>query len=495
MPDENEQVKVRREKLDGLRQNGPTPYINRFKPTHRIGQIRKSCEPKSPEELESNPVRTTVAGRLMTIRNMGKTIFADLRDGTAKIQVMAGKSGLGEEGVAAFAKMDMGDIVGVEGTVFYTRTKELSIKAEKITLLAKSLQPLPEKWHGLTNVETRYRQRYVDLISNEEAREIFVKRARTIAAIRRYLDGLDFLEVETPMMQPIPGGANARPFVTHHNALDMELYLRVAPELYLKRLIVGGYDRVYEINRNFRNEGISTMHNPEFTMLEFYMAYADYHDLMDLTEDLLHKVALEVCGATALKWMGHDIELSGKYARYPFFEAIEKIGGVPADVVRDWEKGKEWLRGQGVHTEKADKGAKVWEKLFEVAVEPKLVQPTFIYDYPIELSPLAKTKEDDPMLTERFEFYIGCKEIANAYTELNDPEDQHRRFLQQVAMKESGDEESQWMDEDYVTALEYGMPPTGGEGIGIDRLTMLLTGSDSIREVILFPQMKNLPKK
>jgi lysyl-tRNA synthetase class 2 len=493
MLEESEQVTVRRDRLAELRASGSTPYINRYKPSHRIGQILNEYKDKTPEELESLKIPVKIAGRMMLVRGHGKTVFANVQDGTGKIQLY-----IRSDEVADFAnvkKLDVGDIIAAEGTLFFTKTGELTVRCAAVPLLTKSLHPLPEKWHGLKDVETRYRQRYVDLMTNEDVRAIFVKRARVIRSIRRFLDDMDFLEVETPMMQPIPGGATARPFVTHHNALDMQLYLRVAPELYLKRLIVGGYDRVYEINRSFRNEGISTMHNPEFTMLEFYMAYADYNDLMDMTEKMLSRVAMEVAGSTTLKWMGHDIELGGTWARYPFFESLEKIGGVPKDVVENHEKAKEWLKSQGVHTEKGDKGAKVLEKLFEVAVEPKLVQPTFIYDYPLELSPLAKKKDDAPHLVERFEMYIGCKELANAYTELNDPEDQFRRFQQQTDLRDGGDAEAQWMDEDYVTALEYGMPPTGGEGIGIDRLTMLLTGQDSIREVILFPQLKIAPKK
>ncbi len=493
MLEENDQVKVRKDRLAELRANGPTPYMNRYKPSHRIGQILGKYKDSKAEELEANPVSVTVAGRLMSVRGHGKTIFAHMQDGTGKIQLFIRQGETGDFENAK--KLDVGDIIAAEGTLFFTKTGEITVRCAKAPLLTKSLHPLPEKWHGLKDVETRYRQRYIDLMTNDEVRAIFVKRAQVISFIRRFLDKMDFLEVETPMMQPIPGGATARPFVTHHNALDMQLFLRVAPELYLKRLIVGGYDRVYEINRSFRNEGISIMHNPEFTMLEFYMAYADYHDLMDMTEKMLSQAAKEVAGTTSLKWMGHDIEVGGKWARLPFYESLETIGGVPKDVINDHEKAKVWLKSQGVHTEKADKGAKVLEKLFEVAVESRLVQPTFIYDYPLELSPLAKTKEDNPNLVERFELYIGCKEIANAYTELNDPEDQFRRFQKQTDLRDGGDAEAQWMDEDYVTALEYGMPPTGGEGIGIDRLTMLLTGQDSIREVILFPQLKGLPRK
>ncbi|MBI3793387.1 MAG: lysine--tRNA ligase [Nitrospinae bacterium] len=486
--EDNDQVKIRRERLDGLRSRGLSPYVNRYKPSHRIAHLLKEHAGRPAEDLEKLAPQVKIAGRLMSIRGHGKTIFGHVQDGSAKIQVYARVDETAD--FDDVKKLDMGDIVAGEGTLFYTKTGELTVRATRLFLLTKSLSPLPEKWHGLKDVETRYRQRYVDLISNDEVREVFVKRAKVISAIRRYLDSMEFLEVETPMMQPIPGGAAARPFVTHHNALDMQLYMRVAPELYLKRLIVGGYDRVYEINRNFRNEGISTMHNPEFTMLEFYMAYVDYNDLMTMSEKMLSSVAMEVCGTTSLNWMGHDIELGGEWRRCAFFEAIETIGGVPKDVVDDHDKAREWLKARGVTAEKAGKGAKVWEKLFEVAVEPHLVQPTFIYDFPLELSPLAKTKEGAPHLVERFELYIGCKELANAYTELNDPDDQLRRFKEQAGLRDAGDAEAQWMDLDYVTALEYGMPPTGGEGIGIDRLAMLLTGQDSIREVILFPLLK-----
>jgi len=490
MTEESEQVKVRKARLAELRQNGKNPYVNRYKPEHRIGRLLEAYGNATAEELESSAPSASVAGRLMSIRGHGKTMFAHIQDGSGKIQLYLKRDEVGEDEYAEIKKLDIGDIVGAVGTLFITRTGEITVKVKKLSLLSKSLRPLPEKWHGLKDVETRYRQRYVDLMVNAEARDIFRKRSRIIQEIRAILDEMDFLEVETPMMQPVVGGAAAKPFVTHHNALDMDLFLRIAPELYLKRLIVGGYDRVYEINRSFRNEGISTSHNPEFTMLEFYWAYADYNDLMDLTEKMLALVAQKVCGSTKVKWGDHEIEFGGKWKRYSFFGALKELGGVEDDVLKDFEKARLYLHERGVSTSKTEKGAKVFEKLFEFAVEPELVQPTFIYDFPVELSPLSKKKEDDPSLVERFELYIGRKEIANAYTELNDPEDQHERFMEQVAMRESGDEEAQMMDEDFVNALEYAMPPTAGEGIGIDRLAMILTNQSSIREVILFPQLK-----
>ena len=488
--EDNDQIRARRERLEQLRARGTAPYVNRYKPSHRIESLLEGYSNLKPEELEARTPPVKAAGRLMSVRGHGKTLFGHLQDGTGRIQVYARVDETAD--FDDVKKLDVGDVVAAEGTLFHTKTGELTIRASRIFLLSKSLHPLPEKWHGLKDVETRYRQRHVDLMTNADVREIFVKRARVIRSTRKFLDDMGFLEVETPMMHPIPGGAAARPFVTHHNALDMRLYMRVAPELYLKRLVIGGYDRVYEINRSFRNEGISTMHNPEFTMLEFYMAYADYNDLMDLSEKMISSVAADVSGGTSLKWMGHEVELSGSWKRLPFFESLETVGGVPRDVIGDHRKAQEWLHERGVNAEKAGKGAKVLEKLFEVAVEPKLVQPTFIYDYPLELSPLAKKKEGAEHLVERFELYIGCKEMANAYTELNDPDDQKGRFQEQVDMREAGDQEAQWMDADYVTALEYGMPPTAWEGIGIDRLTMLLTGQESIREVILFPLLKNV---
>ncbi len=487
--EENEQILIRRARLADLRENGPAPYVS-YNPSHRIADLIGEHKAKTSEELEKLKVHSRIAGRLISVRGHGKTLFGHIQDGSARIQIYVKKDEAGEEEFAQIKKLDIGDIAGVEGVLFITRTGELTLRASKITLLSKSLRPLPEKWHGLKDVETRYRQRYVDLMVNHEVREIFQKRAKIIKEIRNFLDDLDFLEVETPMMQPIPGGAAARPFTTHHNALKMDLFLRVAPELYLKRLIVGGYDRVYEINRSFRNEGISINHNPEFTMLEFYMAYADYRQLMDITEVMLAKIALSVCGATEIKYGDETIELGGKWKRYTFYGALKEIGGVQESVISDFEKAEAFLLEQGIKTPKTEKGIKVLEKLFEVTVEPKLIQPTFIYDFPVELSPLARKKEDDPSLAERFELYIAGKEIANAYTELNDPEDQLKRFEEQVKMRESGDVEAQWMDRDYVTALEYAMPPTAGEGIGIDRLAMLLTGKTSIREVILFPLLK-----
>jgi len=493
MSEENEQIKIRREKLKELREDGIAPYANRYHPSHRLAEILNEHGDKSGEEIEGLNIEVAVAGRLMTKRGHGKTMFAHIKDGTAKLQVYFRKDKIGD-GYDAVKKYDIGDIISVEGMLFVTRTGELTVKAKSSKLLSKSLRPLPEKWHGLKDVETRYRQRYVDLIVNDEARETFIKRAKVINSIRRFLEELEFLEVETPMMHSIPGGATARPFKTHHNTLDMDLYLRVAPELYLKRLIVGGFDRVFEINRSFRNEGISTSHNPEFTMVEFYMAYADYNDLMDITEKMFSKIAEEVTGSTTVKWGENQIELGGKYNRFTFNESLAKVGGIPEDVIADYEKAQTWLLEKGVKTDKTERGAKVLEKLFDYAVEPKLIQPTFIYDYPLALSPLAKKKEGDENIVERFELFIGKREIANAYTELNDPDDQHARFLEQAEMHSSGDVEAQWMDEDYVTALQYGMPPTGGEGIGIDRLVMLLTDNDSIREVILFPQLKGEKK-
>ncbi|GMT42096.1 MAG: lysyl-tRNA synthetase [bacterium] len=492
MSEESEQIRIRRARLAELRKNGPIPYVNRFTPSHSVADLLYKYSKFSAAELEEQKPGALIAGRIMSLRGHGKTLFGHIQDGTAKIQIYVKKDEAGEEEYLQIKKLDIGDIIGVDGKIFITRTGELTLRASKVTLLSKSLRPLPEKWHGLKDVEIRYRQRYVDLMVNPEVREIFKARARIIKEIRNFLDEMDFLEVETPMMQPIPGGAAAKPFTTRHNALNMDLYLRVAPELYLKRLIVGGYDRVYEINRSFRNEGISTDHNPEFTMLEFYMAYADYHMLMDLTEKMLSRTAKTVCGSTTAKYDGLDIEFGGSWARHTFFGALKEIGGVADGILNDMRMVEDFLREQGVKTTKTEKGAKALEKLFEVAVEPKLIQPTFIYDFPLELSPLAKAREDNPDIAERFELYIGGKEIANAYTELNDPEDQLKRFERQVEMRKSGDAEAHHMDEDYINALEYGMPPTAGEGIGIDRLTMLLTGKTSIREVILFPQLKSL---
>jgi len=439
---------------------GQLPYGHRFDFTHTVPQILKEYGEAAADALSPDS-KVAVSGRVMTIRRMGKAAFANLAQGGEKLQLYIKKGALPEADYELFGSLDLGDIIGAEGYLFRTRTNELSLHVERLHFLSKILLTLPEKWHGLEDVETRYRQRYLDLVATPESREVFVKRAKIISSLRRQLDEHSFIEVETPMMQPLYGGASARPFVTHHNTLDIDLYLRIAPELYLKRLVVGGMDRVYEINRNFRNEGISTRHNPEFTMLEFYQAYTDYHGLMDLTAELLKKVAIDSTGGTAVTYGEHLIDYS-QVRRMTMQEAV------------------------GDHTLK---GHALVER-FENEVEKTLMQPTFIYDFPVEVSPLSKNKPEDSSLVERFELFIGGMEIANAYTELNDPQEQRRRFDLQVAMRAEGDEESQPMDEDFLCALSYAMPPTAGEGIGIDRLVMLLTNSRSIRDVILFPLLR-----
>jgi lysyl-tRNA synthetase class 2 len=480
-------LRQRREALAGLRARGIDPFGTRFPVSHWAGELARRLGGASEDELTGvGPVR--VAGRLVALRHHGKTCFAHLMDYTGRIQLYARADQLGDD-YALFTGLDVGDFVGVTGEPFRTRTGELTVAVKTFSILAKSLRPLPEKWHGLRDVETRYRQRYVDLVVNPDVREIFVVRARMVKALREFLEARGFLEVETPMMQPIPGGAVARPFVTHHNALDMDLYLRIAPELYLKRLLVGGFDRVFEINRNFRNEGVSTQHNPEFTMLEFYQAYADYVDLMELTEALFVHLARTLRDTLSLPWGDDAIDLSPPWRRLPFFAGLSAALGVPIDPETDPTTLARAAAACGL----ADGGGDVvrlWKDAFETLVEPTLVQPTFVVDFPVELSPLARKKRDNPRLVDRFELFVGRRELANAYSELNDPIEQRERFLQQAAERQRGDDEAHWLDEDYVRALEYGMPPAAGEGIGIDRLVMLFANQPSIREVILFPHLR-----
>jgi len=488
MEEINELIEQRIRKLEELRKSGIEPFGCAFYAEDHASELFSKFGDSTKEILENNPVSCSLAGRIVSMRDFGKAAFAHLQDYTGKIQAYFKKDKLGEK-YLLIKKLDIGDIVGLKGKLFRTKTDELTVEAEDVSLLTKSLRPLPEKWHGLKDIEIRYRQRYVDLIVNPEVKQTFMKKSIIIKAIRDFLESHGFIEVDTPMMQPIPGGATARPFKTHHNALGVDLYLRIAPELYLKRLLVGGYERVYELNRNFRNEGISTRHNPEFSMLEFYIAYRDYNFLMRFTEELIAQVAEKALGTLKVSYGDDVIDLSPPWPRIAMLDALAQQG-VPDEVFGDREKAREWARANNIPVEAGAGMGKVLDEIFKDKVEPGLVQPTFIVDHPVDLSPLAKRKPDNPALVERFELFIASREIANAFSELNDPMDQRQRFQTQVAAKARGDEEAHWMDEDFVRALEYGMPPAAGEGIGIDRLVMLLTNSQSIRDVILFPQLK-----
>lgn len=485
----NEQMQVRIDKMHKIEEHGWKPFGHRFLFTHRAADIAAQFDELSEKETE-----VTMAGRVMAIRGHGKTCFMDMQDKTGRIQVYVRKDVIGEENYALIKLMDIGDTVGITGTAFRTHMGELSIKATSVEMLSKSLRPLPEKWHGLKDVETRYRQRYVDLIVNPEVRETFVKRSQIIKSVREVLDSHDFLEVETPILNTIAGGAAARPFISYHNALDMQVYMRIAPELYLKRLIVGGMDRVYEMGRVFRNEGIDNRHNPEFTSVEIYQAYADYRDMMDLTEEVVVKTAEKVLGTTTINYEGTTIELASPWKRMSMIEAVKEYSGKDFTNVTDLEEARAIAKELNVAIEPTFGIGKIINACFEEYVEDKLVQPTFITGHPKEISPLAKSNPENPEITDRFEAYIYGREICNGFTELNDPIDQKERFLKQVEERANGDEEANMMDEDFVNALEYGLPPTGGLGIGIDRLVMFLTNSSTIRDVLFFPTMKPIGK-
>jgi lysyl-tRNA synthetase, class II len=490
--EESELLRKRREKIDALATCGIDLYPNDARVGETTAGILGRYGRMTPEELAAVTERFTLSGRMMAVRDFGKGAFISIQDRTGRLQAFIRKNQVGEETFSLFKKLDIGDIVWIAGRVFKTRTGELSIDVEEkgLRLLSKSLHPLPEKWHGLTDVEIRYRQRHLDLIVNPEVREVFRKRSRIISLIRRFMEERDFLEVETPMMQPRAGGAVARPFKTYHNALGMNLFLRIAPELYLKRLITGGLERVFEINRNFRNEGISTFHNPEFTMMEFYQAYATYEDLMAMTEDLFVFLAGEIFGAPRFTYQGQEIDLTPPWRRISVCDAVVQIGGLDAALLADPARLAEHARKLGLEVKESDPPGKVLMAIFDETVEKKLIQPTFVTRYPIDVSPLSRRCAADPSLADRFELYIAGKEIANAFSELNDPVDQRERFVMQLKEREAGDLEAHEMDEDYIGALECGMPPTAGEGIGIDRLVMLFTDSPSIRDVILFPLLR-----
>ena len=494
---ESDLLRQRRANFEELVRLGVDPYPRTFDRTDTIDALVEAHSQKGGAELEAAPVTTRTAGRVLAIRAFGKANFLVISDGRARIQVYVRQDSLPERDFSIYRLLDFGDFIGVEGQLFRTKTNELTIKASRLEFLAKCFVPLPEKWHGLSDVETRYRQRYLDLIVNPDSRQVFEVRSRALNALRSFLNSRGYLEVETPMMQPIAGGALARPFVTHHNALDMRLYMRIAPELYLKRLTVGGIERVYEINRNFRNEGISTQHNPEFTMLEFYQAYSDYQDLMVMTEEMLSTVARESIGTDRLRFGEHEISLAPPYRRISLREgacakASEKLGiPVKEADVRNAETAAAIAQKLQLELERSWGAGKIATEIFERLNEQDLVHPTFVYDFPTEVSPLSKQRPDDPDTVERFELYIGGFEVANAFSELNDPAEQRRRFEAQSQGREAGDDEAHAMDEDYIRALEYGMPPAAGEGVGIDRLVMLLTNSPSIRDVILFPLMRS----
>lgn len=487
---ENQIISERRAKLAELRLKGPA-FPNDFKRRDLAGDLHAAYGQKSNEELEAAAIAVQVAGRMLLKRVMGKVSFATLQDMSGRLQIYVSNDGVGAEAHQAFKRWDLGDILGVTGTLFKTRTGELTVYATSVRLLTKALRPLPEKFHGLTDTESRYRQRYLDLITNEVTRQTFIRRSKIVQALRAFMTSKGFLEVETPMMHPIPGGATARPFVTYHNALDMPLYLRIAPELYLKRLVVGGFEKVFEINRNFRNEGLSTRHNPEFTMMEFYEAYRDYTYLMDFVEEMLRFVSHEVLGHAAFTYQGEAINLAQPFARLTILEAMrlynQDLKDAPLD---DLDFLRAELERRGIAFRPNDGLGRLQLALFEATTEHQLVQPTFIIGYPTEVSPLARAADTNPAIAERFELYIAGREIANGFSELNDPEEQAERFMAQVKAKEAGDEEAMYYDADYIRALEYGMPPTGGCGIGIDRLVMLLTDQPSIRDVILFPHLR-----
>ncbi|MCC7043401.1 MAG: lysine--tRNA ligase [Acidobacteria bacterium] len=503
MSNEKEQAAQRQAKLDELMGLGVAPYPSQFGRTSDISTLVTRYSPFSSAELETERPEVSVAGRILGMRNFGKASFLVLSDGRERVQVYVRADGVDPQSLEIFRRLDLGDHIGVEGRVFRTKTNELSVWAARITFLAKCRLPLPEKWHGLTDIEVRYRQRYLDLIVNPDSRRVFEIRAKVVAAIRQFLNGRGFLEVETPMMQPIAGGALARPFITHHNALDIDLYLRIAPELYLKRLTVGGFERVYEINRNFRNEGISTQHNPEFTMLEFYETYVDYEHLMRMTEDMLSQVAAQVIGGHETPWGDQILSFAPPYRRLSLRAAAAEAaserlrttegwrdGDVTETHLRDRERAAAVARALGLGVEAGHGAGRIATTIFEALWEEHLVQPTFVHDFPTEVSPLSKQRADDPDTVERFELYAGGFEVANGFSELNDPVEQRARFEAQLRDRDAGDAEAHRMDEDYIRALEYGLPPTGGEGIGIDRLVMLLTNSASIRDVILFPLMR-----
>lgn len=486
----NDQILVRRQKMQAFQDQGIDPFGARFERTHSSEDIISQYGELSKEELEENPQEVVIAGRIMTKRGKGKAGFAHVQDLKGQIQIYVRKDAIGDEAYDLYNTVDLGDILGVKGTVFKTNVGELSIKAKEVTFLTKALRPLPEKFHGLKDVEQRYRQRYLDLITSESSKETFILRSRIIQSMRRYLDNQGFLEVETPMLHSIAGGAAARPFITHHNALDMELYIRIAIELHLKRLIVGGLEKVYEIGRVFRNEGISTRHNPEFTMLELYEAYADYNDIMALTENLIAHVAEEVFGTTTVQYGEDEINLAPGWKRLHMADAVKEYTGVDFWKQMSKEEAQAIAKEHGIEIKPTMEVGHILNEFFEQKVEEELVQPTFVYGHPVEISPLAKKNPEDERFTDRFELFIVRREHANAFTELNDPIDQRQRFEAQLVEKAEGNDEAHEMDEDFIEALEFGMPPTGGLGIGIDRLIMLLTNSASIRDVLLFPQMR-----
>ncbi|BAQ09524.1 lysyl-tRNA synthetase [Bacillus sp. OxB-1] len=487
----NDQLLVRRQKMEDIRESGLDPFGARFERTHLSNEIREQYDQLSKEELDETSHEVVIAGRIMTKRGKGKAGFAHIQDLGGQIQIYVRQDAVGEEAYKLFTSADLGDIVGIKGTVFKTKVGELSVKALEFTFLTKALRPLPEKFHGLQDIEQRYRQRYLDLIATEGSKETFILRSRIIQSMRRYLDEIGFLEVETPMLHAIAGGASARPFITHHNALDMTLYMRIAIELHLKRLIVGGLEKVYEIGRVFRNEGISTRHNPEFTMLELYEAYADYQDIMELTENLIAHVAQDVLGTTKVKYGEDEINLSPGWTRLHMADAVKQYTGVDFWTEMTKEEAHALAKEHGVEVTNMMEVGHVLNEFFEQKVEEQLVQPTFIYGHPVEISPLAKKNPEDERFTDRFELFIVRREHANAFTELNDPIDQRERFEAQLLEKEQGNDEAHEMDDDFIEALEYGLPPTGGLGIGIDRLVMLLTNAQSIRDILLFPQMRS----